>query len=502
MVSRDQRGVFPVDYRNSTIAVLDVAAGEAAIWQVSTTRLDQSESALSGAWVFQRDDREQWERLTFARRCWSTPDAGAFLAGRGWQFGIPLDAEAVRCEVQHHRQALIEAFRVRCEGRPGLREPDWPTISGPLDVSTGGPAGPGRALRAARWFAGLVEAWQELEQIRTAKTRPYLHPLGGVDQLPLPLSAADRPQLDVGVPLVAATKDAPTLDFVAIDFETANSRRSSPCALGLVRFRDGEPTDEWARLMRPPEGSDHFDAYNVRIHGITASEVSAEPRFGYYWPQIRNFIGDDPLVAHNAAFDLGVLRASLVAEGLEVPEMTYVCTMRAARRSLDLLSYSLPSVADALRVPIHMHHRPLEDARAAGQVLLALALRNDGVGGPPLFTPLKAPRPAGRAQPRPELPTPADADPGHPLHGSQVAFTGSLDSMSRQEAWQMLAMVGGNPQQGVNRQTNILVVGPRRYQGEVLTGEAMTGKMRKAAQLRAAGQRIEIMSEDEFLRCL
>jgi DNA polymerase-3 subunit epsilon len=69
------------------------------------------------------------------------------------------------------------------------------------------------------------------------------------------------------------------LDYTAMDFETANSYRGSPCAVGLVRVRDGEVVDQVRWLMRPPADVDHFDPFNVSIHGITADMVRDEPRW-------------------------------------------------------------------------------------------------------------------------------------------------------------------------------------------------------------------------------
>lgn len=94
------------------------------------------------------------------------------------------------------------------------------------------------------------------------------------------------------------------------------------------------------------------------------------------------------------------------------------------------------------------------------------------------------------------------ASPAHPLYGKHVTFTGGLDSMPRQVAWDWLGSVGGIPEASMNKRTNILVIGPDFYRGEVLDGDLLTGKMAKAAALRAKGHPIEIMSEDDFLRSL
>lgn len=486
-----------MDYRNSSIAVADLIDGQAVIWHVVTTRLRTGEPPLSGAWVFDVEDRDTWDRLTFARSCWATPEAAAQLS-HAWAGAGPVlvDAGVVHRALLDRWDTVTTEFNTHAADRPSLVTPSWPVIPDPLAVPDPPVAGTpvtDRALTVARWFAGLVSAWDDLEKERTAKTRRYLHHLGGPEPLPLPLTPAATV-----VPIVALEPaSGPALDFVAIDFETANSRRGSPCAVGLVRFSDGEPVAEWYELMRPPEGVDHFDRFNVRVHGITAEMVADRPRFADHWPAIREFIGDDFLVAHNAAFDMSVLREAVRLSALEPPEVGYVDTLRAARRTLNLLSYSLPWVADSLDVPLDQHHHALADARASGHVYVALAMaaidNPDGFAGGPI-------RVRVTSQP---LPT-ADstANPDHPLYGAKVAFTGSLDSMTRREAWDQLVKIGGTPQQGVTRQTTHLVIGPSEYQGQVLTGDAMTGKMRRAAGLRANGQPIEIMSENDFLRSL
>ena len=122
------------------------------------------------------------------------------------------------------------------------------------------------------------------------------------------------------------------LDFTAIDFETANGFRGSPCAVGLTKVRGGRVVDEASWLMRPPANHDHFEFHNTRIHGIRSEDVAGLPRFGELFPEIGAFIGDDILAAHNAAFDLGVIRSGLEVSGLPGPAYDYVCTVVLSRR--------------------------------------------------------------------------------------------------------------------------------------------------------------------------
>ena len=155
-----------------------------------------------------------------------------------------------------------------------------------------------------------------------------------------------------------------TIDFVAVDFETANSFRGSPCSIGLVVVRDGKIVEEHGILMRPPfaTGPDDFDEFNVHLHGIDWQKVKNEPEFAKVWNKLLPVIGDLPLVAHYAAFDIGVLRDSLDQSGEDWPTLSYACTVVASRRLLKLPSYSLPYVAAELEIDLGNHHDALSDA--------------------------------------------------------------------------------------------------------------------------------------------
>ena len=133
--------------------------------------------------------------------------------------------------------------------------------------------------------------------------------------------------------------------FVAIDFETANSFRGSVCELGLVRVIDGIVDDSFAVLVKPHADHSHFDGINVSIHGIHPTDVLAAEEFDTLWPALESFIGDFPLVAHNAAFDIGALRELFALYAIEVPTIYYFCSLALSRRALDLVSFSLPFVA-------------------------------------------------------------------------------------------------------------------------------------------------------------
>ena len=303
------------------------------------------------------------------------------------------------------------------------------------------------------------------------------------------------------------------MDFVAIDFETANAARSSPCAIGVVEVKDGAIAGRASAIIRPPEGFDEVDPFNEVVHGITQEQVDGAPAFEDLWPSIRSAISGQVVVAHNAAFDMGVLRDTLDVIGEPWPDLSYVCTMVVSRRALDLDSYRLPFVADALGIPFNDHHDAEADSEASAMVLLRLAERQQTSTPEALLSSLGVRRgelsqdawsgchrmkpSGGGGRPLVIPDVRADADPDHPLYGLRVCFTGSLQTMVRQEAWDRLAAVGGTPEKGVTKKTNVLVVGAQNPNA-LRPGADQSAKERKASALRSAGQDIEIMGEDDF----
>ena len=294
----------------------------------------------------------------------------------------------------------------------------------------------------------------------------------------------------------------PGLDFTAIDFETANGFRGSACAVGLVRVRDGRMAERAAWLMRPPAGFDRFDPRNTRIHGIRAEQVADAPRFAEVHERIAEFVGADVLVAHNAAFDVGVIESGLEVSGCDVPAYDYTCSLTLARRVYDLASYALPSAAREAGFTPGRHHDALADAEACAAILIDVAARTCAPGAASVDAVLAAQgmrrstlpaRAAGQgresrathqARLQPGLfdatvpladervlpdfmrwpdegvnPEPAaDADPAHPLYGQTVVFTGGI-GMSRQEAKLRAAARGARTANRVNARTTVLVVG-------------------------------------------
>jgi len=165
------------------------------------------------------------------------------------------------------------------------------------------------------------------------------------------------------------------LDFTAIDFETANASSASACAVGLVRVRAGRVVAKTGWFIRPPAGYDRFFDVNIGIHGIHPEDVVHAKTWSAQLDDIVAFAGADVLVAHNAGFDMAVLRRACDATGDLCPPYRYFCSLQLARRAYDLPSYRLPSAAAAAGFTGFAHHEATADALACAHIVIDAARR-------------------------------------------------------------------------------------------------------------------------------
>lgn len=166
------------------------------------------------------------------------------------------------------------------------------------------------------------------------------------------------------------------VSFTAIDFETANASPASACAVGLVKVHDGRVVDERSWLLKPPFGHDEFWAANIRVHGIEPEQVADAPAWPDVFSEVSELVASDWLIAHNAGFDMGVLKATHEAHGIPVPNLHYLCSLQVARRTYTLDSYRLPVAAMAAGFEDFSHHDALDDARACAAIMVHAAHRH------------------------------------------------------------------------------------------------------------------------------
>ncbi len=256
--------------------------------------------------------------------------------------------------------------------------------------------------------------------------------------------------------------------YVSLDFETANSKRSSICAIGVAVVEGGVVVSRNYWLVRP--NPCHFDFWNVRIHGINADDVRDQPEFDSLWHTLRGQINDKLLVAHNASFDMSALRAVLDLYSLPYPESSYLCSLLVSRTVWpDLANYRLPVVASALGIPLR-HHNAESDAVASAEIVLRAASKLNAGSISDLAE--LAGIQTGRLFPGGYYPccsdhTIEDRHWDYRIHtprkdvlvGKTIVFTGTLAHYTRAEAEALVEYAGGKVAGSVSKKTDYVVAG-------------------------------------------
>ena len=163
-----------------------------------------------------------------------------------------------------------------------------------------------------------------------------------------------------------------TTEFIALDTET-NGLAGERCELtevGTVLVGGGELHDEWDSLVGV---ANPLGRGIQRFTGISQAMVDAAPAPEEVLPQVAKLLRGRVLVAHNAAFDVRVLRQAFARAALEWPAPPVICTVSMARRFAPLQRRrGLATLAAALGVEVDEVHRALPDARTCARVFCAL----------------------------------------------------------------------------------------------------------------------------------
>jgi len=302
------------------------------------------------------------------------------------------------------------------------------------------------------------------------------------------------------------------MDFITIDFETATSQRESPCEIGLT-FVENNKIKETKSWLIKPHSYPHFDSFNISIHGITPDEVKNAPEFDELWNEIMPMIKGKFLIAHNAGFDMSVLRKTLELYNIPFPEFQYSCSYIFSKRIWTKLpSYDLKTLCRINDISFN-HHRAGADSEATAKLVLKAFEKADIQQVDDISTKLRTTigqlyiggykssltKKEYKGQKTEDIiGNPEKHNTESIFYGNSVVFTGTLSSMSRKEAQQLIADIGGIIGKGVTKTTDFLVVGQQDYR--VVGDDGMSSKQEKAVKLIDNGSEIEIISEDDYLR--
>ena len=155
--------------------------------------------------------------------------------------------------------------------------------------------------------------------------------------------------------------------YIAFDVETPNRYNNRMSAIGISVVEDGRIAEEFFSLVDPEEP---FDWFNIQLTGIDSEAVLGAPTFDELWPRIEPLLSSGILVAHNAAFDMGVLKKCLFAYGIPwQPQVEGLCTVRMGRRLLPGISHRLNDLCAYYGIPLD-HHRADSDSHACATILI------------------------------------------------------------------------------------------------------------------------------------
>jgi len=172
------------------------------------------------------------------------------------------------------------------------------------------------------------------------------------------------------------------ITFVVVDLETTGGRSDEDgiTEIGAVKVRGGEVIGELATLIDPGRG---VPPQITELTGITTAILRDAPPIRTVLPSFLEFAAGAVLVAHNAPFDMGFLRAACKRNGMVWPKPRVLCTVRLARRVLskeEAPSVRLSALAALFATETVPTHRALDDARTTVEVLHRLLERVGNLG--------------------------------------------------------------------------------------------------------------------------
>ncbi|WP_414045827.1 exonuclease domain-containing protein [Macrococcus equi] len=286
--------------------------------------------------------------------------------------------------------------------------------------------------------------------------------------------------------------------FIALDFETANGSPASICSVGMVKVIENMMTETFYTTVNPET---YFSESNIRVHGIRPEDVSDAPTFKEVYPYMLDFIGDLPIVAHNAQFDMRVLHASIIRYHFEMPALAYFCSVIMSRDTVRNHSHSLKNMMAYYNIDFHGHHHALNDAKACAMITVRLLKHyddlNDYLTSKRRKKYIKNISTTSKRQSmsryHEELksiqPSTRDIDTNHPFYNKHIAITGTLHK-ARKHVVQYIVDHGGSYAEDLDK-IDYFIMGKQKNNQPSRKEGIIRNKI-------ALGQDIIIMNDDKL----
>lgn len=280
-------------------------------------------------------------------------------------------------------------------------------------------------------------------------------------------------------------------DYVLIDIETTgfSTQWDEVIELAAVRIRNHEIVDKFESLVKPKYKVSEFI---TSLTGISNEMLIDAPPLVETLETFLDFIGDDIIIGHNIHFDISFIYDNSKHHLDRFFSNDFVDSRRICRKIVpDLSNYKLKKLVKHFKLPVEGSHRALPDALAVYELIQKLLsiIESDKIDVHELFK-------TSIHDAREISPTTTNFDTDHPFYGKHFVFTGVLEKMLRADAFQLVVDKGGICQNGINKDTNFLVLGNNDYCSSIKDGKSK--KQKKAEDKILSGQDLVILPENIF----
>ena len=237
-----------------------------------------------------------------------------------------------------------------------------------------------------------------------------------------------------------------TLNFTALDFETATPEHNSICQIGFVVVNQGIIEKKYSSLIQPPLND--FFYHNIKVHKIEPFMTLNAPNFKEVWSEISKYFINQHIVCHNASFDLVKLEETLNFYNIQIPEYTHSCTF-------ELFGGNLKDCCISNNIDFFNHHDALSDAEACAKLYLKYL---EGEGSISINT-INTPFAIKKIEKQDLKPDFNIENIDNPFFQKKVVFTGDLITFSRKEAAHRIKLLGADVNTSISKNTDFIVIG-------------------------------------------
>lgn len=263
--------------------------------------------------------------------------------------------------------------------------------------------------------------------------------------------------------------------FISLDIEKANNFHNSICSIGLVIIENGAVIERKEWLVQPP--GNKYNSIHKQIHGIDEDKTIDAPKFNEIWPELRKYLINSNVVAHNANVEKNAIEKTLDFYQLENININFICTYNISKSIFSYIkNYKLETLCGLLGIGFesNLFHSALYDAEKCAEIFIKLLdyVDFDEESWFPKFPEKKIKSKSGFSAEKieeftsnkisKELRSFNDEiqDTTHYFYDKNILITGTFDLFpKRNDLAQVVFEKGGINMSGITKKTNLIILG-------------------------------------------